>query len=92
MPHVYRVFSRNVVFFWGGGGIVFVGRENVKNIQKTNKLCYYLGGNLKLRGEISPLKALKKNTACLTSRYWKPVQLQNEEQAQGTSFDDPLSR
>ena len=55
-----------------GGEIAFVGRENVKNIQKTNKICYCLGGggggNLKLRGEIPPpppppLKALKKHCA-----------------------------
>ena len=34
----------NRVFFQGGK-IAFVGRENVKNIQKTNKPCYCLGGN-----------------------------------------------
>ena len=45
--------------------IAFVGREiNVKNIQKTNKLCYCLRGKFKtLRGEISPPKGPeKKNT------------------------------
>ena len=35
----------------GGGGIAFVGRENVKNFQKE----------INLRGDISPLKALKKS-------------------------------
>ena len=40
-----RVFSRDVVL---GGEIAFVGRENVKNILKTNKICYCLGGNSKL--------------------------------------------
>ena len=42
-----------------------MGRENVKNIQKTNKICCCFGGeNLKLLGGggISPLKALKKKT------------------------------
>ena len=35
-------FSRDVLW---GGGIAFVGRENVKNIQKkTNEICYCLGG------------------------------------------------
>ena len=33
-------FSRDVVFW---GGIAFVGRENVKNIQKTNEIRYCLG-------------------------------------------------
>ena len=36
-----RVFSRDVVL---GGKIAFVGGENVKNILKTNKICYCLGG------------------------------------------------
>ena len=31
----------------GGGGIALSGEKNVKNIQKTNKLCYCLGGNFK---------------------------------------------
>ena len=36
------------MWFWGGGGgIALSGEENVKNIQKTNKLCYCLGGNFK---------------------------------------------
>ena len=39
-----RVFSRDVVF---GGEIAFVGRENVKNIQKTNEIRYCLGGKFK---------------------------------------------
>ena len=40
-----RVFSRDVVL---GGEIAFVGRENVKNIQKkTNEICYCLGGEFK---------------------------------------------
>jgi len=38
-----------------------VGRENVKNIKKTNKLCYCLGG------KFPPLKALKNKTLCLLS-------------------------
>ena len=39
-----------------------MGRENVKNIQKTTKFVIVLGGNSKFRGGggISPLKALKK--------------------------------
>ena len=41
-----RVFSRDVVL--GGGEIAFVGRENdVKNILKTNEICYCLGGKFK---------------------------------------------
>ena len=57
-----RVFSRDVVLGRGGGGIAFVGRENVTNIQKTNEICYCMGGgNSKLRGGISPLRALKKH-------------------------------
>ena len=32
----------------------------MKNIEKTNKICYCLGGGEFLGGEISPLKALKK--------------------------------
>ena len=28
---------------FGGGGIAFVGRKNM-NIQKTNKICFCLGG------------------------------------------------
>ena len=37
----------------------------MKNIEKTNKICYCLGGILKLKGGgggFPPLKALKKNT------------------------------
>ena len=41
-----RVFSRNVVW-GGGGGIAFVGSENVKNMKKQNKICCCLGGNFK---------------------------------------------
>ena len=39
-----------------------MGRENVKNIQKTNQICYcfYFGGDLKLRGDFPSLKALNK--------------------------------
>ena len=56
-----RVFSRDVVL----GGIAFVGRENVKNIQKQTKFCYCLGGKFKTLGvEISPPKGPEKNTAC----------------------------
>ena len=40
-----RVFSRDVVFW---GGIAFVGRENVKNIQITNKILLSLGGKFKI--------------------------------------------
>ena len=36
--------SRDVVL---GEEIAFVGRENVKNILKTNKICYCLGGGFK---------------------------------------------
>ena len=32
----------------------------MKNIQKTNEICYCLGGS----GEISPPKGSEKNTAC----------------------------
>jgi len=39
--HQPGLFSRDVVL---GGKIAFVGRENVKNIQKTNEICYCLGG------------------------------------------------
>ena len=40
-----------------------MGKENVKNIQKTNKICYCLGGKFKtLGGEISPPKGPEKNT------------------------------
>ena len=56
------IFSRNCSL---GGWITFVGREDVNNIQKTNKICYYLGGKFKTwgggeLGGIFPLKALKK--------------------------------
>ena len=44
-----RVFSRDVVLH--GGEIAFVGRENVKNIQKKQmKFVIVWGGNSKLRG------------------------------------------
>ena len=47
-----RVFSRDVVL---GGKMLLWGEKNVKNIQKTNEICYCLGGgggggNSKLRG------------------------------------------
>ena len=53
-------FSRDVV--WGGAGeIAFVGRENAKNIQKTNEIRYCLGGGIQnLAGEISPPKGPEK--------------------------------
>ena len=35
----------------------------MKNIQKANEICYCLGGNSKLRGEISLPKGPEKNTA-----------------------------
>ena len=35
-------FSRDVV--WGGGELLLWGEKNVKNIQKTNEICYCLGG------------------------------------------------
>ena len=44
-------------FFLEMQGIAFVGRENVKNIQKTNKNFYCLEGKFKLRrgeGEFPP--------------------------------------
>ena len=48
-----RVFSRNVI--WGGGGTAFMGRENVKDIQKNKQnLLLFGGGTLKLRVGISP--------------------------------------
>ena len=50
-------FSRNVVY---RGEIAFVGRENMKNIQKTNFVIVW-GGELKpWGGEFLTLKALKK--------------------------------
>ena len=39
-----------------------MGRENAKNIQKTNKICYCFGGG----GKFSPLKALKKTLSVAT--------------------------
>ena len=42
---LFRVFSRDVVL--GGGEIAFVWTENVRNMQKTNKICYCLGGKFK---------------------------------------------
>ena len=57
----------------GGGEIAFVGRENVKNIQKTNKICYCLGGGgiQNLGGEISPPKGPEKNTGQRFAVYIK---------------------
>ena len=49
----------------GGGEIAFVGRENVKNIQKNkqNLLLFGGGGEIQnLGGEISPPKGPEKNT------------------------------
>ena len=40
-----------------------MGRENVKNIQKTNEICYCLGG------KFTPLKALKKKTLGIKATY-----------------------
>ena len=46
MPSVWetwydpRVFSRVVL----GGKLLLWGEKNLKNIQKTNEICYYLGG------------------------------------------------
>ena len=61
------MFQARVFFFLRcsfGGKIAFVGRENVKNIQKTNKICYCLGGggNLKLREKISSPKGPEKKS------------------------------
>ena len=57
---IHRVFSRNIVL---GGKIAFVGRENVKNVKKQNKICCCLGGNFKtLGGEFLPPKGPEKNT------------------------------
>ena len=39
-----RVFSRDVVL---GGKLLLWGEKNVKNIQKTNEICYCLGGKFK---------------------------------------------
>ena len=59
------------MYFWGGGGIAFVGRQNVKNILKSNEICYCLGGKFKTwggggggggGGGISPPKGPEKNT------------------------------
>ena len=58
-------FSRNVVY---RGEIAFVGRENMKNIQKTNFVIVWGGGGGGGGGELKPwgggefltLKALKK--------------------------------
>jgi len=44
-----------------------LGRENVKDIQKTNKFVIVWGENLKLRGEIPPPKGSEKNTAHYTT-------------------------
>ena len=38
------VFSRDVVL---GGKLFLWGEKNVKNIQKTNEICYCLGGKFK---------------------------------------------
>ena len=58
-----RVFSRDVVL---GGKLLLWGEKNVKNIQKTNEICYCLGGGgggiQNLGGEISPPKGPEKNT------------------------------
>ena len=42
--HGCRVFSRDVVL---GGKLLLWGEKNVKNIQKTNEICYCLGGKFK---------------------------------------------
>ena len=59
-------FSRNVFIFVAGGGITFVGRENAKNIQKNKQNLFMFGGgggDLKLKGDISPPKGPEKITA-----------------------------
>ena len=63
------------------GGIAFVGRENIKNIHKTNKICYSFGG----KSKTFPPKGPEKNTKLTTDgrctlqrmalkRYKKPRQ------------------
>jgi len=45
------------------GKSFLLGEKKCEKHPKNNKICYFfLGGNLKFRGEISPLKALKKKT------------------------------
>ena len=53
-----RVFSRDVVL----GGNCFCGERKCEEYpKKQTKFVIVWGGNSKLRGEISPLKALKKH-------------------------------
>jgi len=85
---VIRVFSRNVVW----GGIAFVGRENVKNIQKTN-FVIVLGENLKLRGEFPPPLKGPKKTLCVMSVVYTKARndlflLQAAEASQHTNYYD----
>ena len=47
---------------FGGGGIVFVGRENMKKISKKQTKYVFVWGDLKFRGEYFPLKTLKRIT------------------------------
>ena len=48
-----------------------MGRENVKNIQLSTLICYCLGGggDLKLRGDISPPKGPEKSTVRRAAEY-----------------------
>ena len=55
----------------------------MKNIQKTNEICYCLGGKFKtIGGEISPPKGPEKNTVYnsgttrATDRKWRKKSLQ----------------
>jgi len=65
------------VGWWWWGGITFVGRENVKNIQKANKNCYCLGRTLKLSGmgggNIPPAPHKGPETITGTRLYGSPV-------------------
>ena len=52
-----RVFFLEI-YFWRGN--YFCRERNVKSVLKTNEICYCLGGNSNLRGEISPPKGSEK--------------------------------
>ena len=46
------------MYFWRGRGIAFMGRENVKNIQKKKKMKFVIVWG----GGISPPKGPEKST------------------------------
>ena len=66
------VFSRDVVL---GGRLLLWGEKMWRISKKQTKFVIVWGGNSKLRGEISPLKALKKTLlmACHTLANWAHV-------------------